>query len=194
MSAPSFFAQDFFFGTTLAFINAWVQGGHSRSIQELPWPWLATRQALVCHCCVSHRAHAGVIHVHPNRIRNHFTVAGVVVGHDAERWQHRIGDRDPFRNDLPSFTGMTVADQLSPARYLCTVRQRDSGGLVTPQIACKSISYQKSDVTLKISVSDHGDFHVIPNCYSSTVNTFIQHSSGSKDGSQSRIDNYHSTE
>lgn len=89
-----------------------------------------------------------------------------------------------------------VADQLSPAQYLCTVRQRDSGGLVTQQIACKSISYQKSDVTLKISVSDHADFHVIPNCYSGTVNTWndIQHSSGGKDGSQSRIDNYHSTE
>lgn len=50
----------------------------------------------------SHRAHAGVIDIHPNRIWHHFVAAGVVVGHNAEWGQHLFG------NDYHSYECLSV--------------------------------------------------------------------------------------
>lgn len=67
----------------------------------------------------THRAHAGVFDVHPYRVGHHFIVICVVIGHDAEGWQHILGDwNDQGNQYLASCSVSAIAHQLTSARDL----------------------------------------------------------------------------
>lgn len=64
----------------------------------------------------SHRAHACVFDIHPYRVRHHFIVVCVVIGDDAERWHHVLGDwNDEGNQDLAFCLVSAVTHHLTPA-------------------------------------------------------------------------------
>lgn len=69
--------------------------------------------------CMSHRAHAGVLNIHPNRVWHHFIGVCMVVGYDAERREHFFGDRNHQGNkELTFYLVTTKAHQLTSAQDL----------------------------------------------------------------------------
>ena len=80
---------------------------------------ICPRNTELCQITVSHRAHAGVFNIHPNRVRYHFIVTSMVVGDDAERWQHFFGDGKRKGNQyLTTCPETAIFEQLTSAHDL----------------------------------------------------------------------------
>lgn len=72
-------------------------------------------------CCASHRAHTGVLDIHPNWVWHHFIVICMVVDYNAEWWQHFLGNfNHPGNQYLALCLVMTIFHQLTSAQDLTT--------------------------------------------------------------------------
>lgn len=85
----------------------------------------SVREQLWSHACEwkrheeTHRAHAGILYIHPNGVWHHLVIVCVVIGHNSEWRQHLFGNgEDKGNQNLVCQTVTATSHQLTSAHDL----------------------------------------------------------------------------